>query len=115
MLAALLLAPPALAQDGRAVFEQRCASCHSVAEGAAPMAGPSLRGVIGRRVAGDPSFDYSPVLEAARDQGDTWDAARLMRFLEDPEEMYPGLWMGANGVRDEAERRAVVEFLGIAK
>ena len=115
MLAALLLAPPALAQDGRAVFKQRCASCHSVAEGAAPMAGPSLRGVIGRRVGGDPAFDYSPVLEAARDQGDTWDAARLMRFLDDPEEMYPGLWMGANGVRDEAERRLVVEFLHTAR
>lgn len=115
MLAALLLAPPALAQDGRAVFKQRCASCHSVAEGAASMAGPSLRGVIGRRVAGDPAFDYSPVLEAARDQGDTWDAARLMHFLEDPEEMYPGLWMGANGVRDEAERRLVVEFLHTAR
>jgi cytochrome c len=77
------------------------------------MAGPNLHGVMARRVAGDPAFDYSPVLEAAREQGDAWDAARLMRFLADPEEMYPdpGLWMGANGVRDEAARRAVVECL----
>ena len=37
LLAALLLAPPALAEDGgRALFEQRCASCHAVAADAAP-------------------------------------------------------------------------------
>ncbi|MDB5316066.1 MAG: hypothetical protein JWO26_3466 [Rhodospirillales bacterium] len=36
----------------------------------------------------------------------------LERFLEDPEEMYPGLWMGGNGLRRAADRAAVVEFLG---
>lgn len=116
MLAALLLAPPALApaalaQDGRALFENRCASCHAAAPGAPPMAGPNLHGVVGRRVAGDAGFDYSPALEAAGRAGDAWDAERLVRFLADPEEMYPGLWMGANGLRAEAERRAVARFL----
>ena len=112
LLAALpLLAPPALAQDGRALFGQRCASCHAVAAGAAPTAGPNLRGVVGRRVGGDPGFDYSPVLERAGRGGDRWDFERLARFLEDPEEMYPGLWMGGNGLRAEAERGAVAQFL----
>ena len=112
LLAALpLLAPPALAQDGRALFEQRCASCHAVAAVAAPTAGPNLRGVVGRRVGGDPGFDYSPVLERAGRGGDKWDFERLARFLEDPEEMYPGLWMGRNGLRAEAERGAVAQFL----
>jgi cytochrome c len=36
----------------------------------------------------------------------------LERFLEDPEEMYPGLWMGGNGLRRAADRAAVVDFLG---
>ncbi len=112
LLAALLLAPPALAQDdGGALFEQRCAQCHAVAAVAAPMAGPNLRGVVGRRVGGDPGFDYSPVLERAGRGGGSWDLERLVRFLEDPEEMYPGLWMGANGLRAEAERGAVARFL----
>lgn len=112
LLAALLLAPPALArEDGRALFEQRCASCHAVVAGAAPTAGPNLRGVVGRRVGGDPGFDYSPVLEQAGRNCDTWDFERLVRFLEDPEEMYPGLWMGGNGLRAEAERGAVARFL----
>ena len=113
LLAALpLLAPPALARnDGRALFEQRCAQCHAVAAGAAPTAGPNLRGVVGRRVGGDPGFDYSPVLEQAGRGGDRWDLERLVRFLENPEEMYPGLWMGTNGLRAEAERDAVARFL----
>lgn len=112
--AALLLlpAPPALAQDeGRALFERRCASCHAVAAGAAPTAGPNLRGVVGRPVGGDPGFAYSPVLEGAGRGGDTWDLERLERFLEDPEEMYPGVWMGGNGLRAGAERGAVARFL----
>jgi cytochrome c2 len=120
LLAGLLLAPPALtpsalAQDGRAVFEARCASCHAVAPDAAPMAGPNLHGVIGRRVGAAPGFDYSPVLEGAGRGGDTWDPDRMVRFLEDPEEMYPGLWMGANGLRAEAQRRAVAAFLATAR
>jgi cytochrome c len=101
----------ASAQDGRAVFENRCASCHAIVAGAPTMAGPNLHGLFGRRVGGDVAFGYSNVLEDAGRQGDTWDAARLDRFLADPEEMYPGLWMGGNGLRAEAERRAVVAFL----
>jgi cytochrome c len=108
---ALLPALPATAQDGRDVFGQRCAACHAVERGAPPMAGPNLQGLVGRRVGGDAGFDYSPVLEQAGKDGEAWDAARLLRFLEDPEEMYPGIWMGANGLRIAAERRAVVEFL----
>jgi cytochrome c len=112
LAAPLLLAPPALARDdGRALFEQRCAPCHAVAAGAPPAAGPNLRGVVGRRVGGDPAFDYSPVLEQAGRGGDGWDLERLVRFLEDPEGMYPGLWMGNNGLRAAAERDAVARFL----
>jgi cytochrome c len=70
---------------------------------------------MGRPVGGDPGFDYSPVLEAARQAGETWDAPRLERFLADPEEMYPGLWMGGNGLRLASERAAVTAFLQTAR
>jgi cytochrome c len=79
------------------------------------MAGPNLLGVVGRRVGGDPAFGYSPALEQARRAGEVWDAARLIRFLDDPEEMYPGVWMGGNGLRAEADRRAVAAFLQAAR
>ncbi len=119
LLALLLLAaaPAAAAEaaDGRAVFEARCASCHAVSAGAPPGAGPNLAGVVGRRVGGDPGFEYSPVLEEARQEGRVWDAALLERFLADPEEMFPGLWMGNNGLRAAEDRAAVAAFLATAK
>jgi cytochrome c len=110
----LLAAAPAAAEDGRAVFEARCASCHAVVAGAPPGAGPNLAGVVGRRVGSDPGFGYSPVLEAAHEAGRVWDGALLERFLADPEEMFPGLWMGSNGLRTADERAAVAAFLRTA-
>ena len=114
-LALLALAGAARAQDGRAVFERSCASCHSVDRAAPPGPGPNLAGVAGRQVGSDPGFDYSPALEAAREDGLRWDTDRLRRFLADPEEMFPGLWMGANGLREAAERAAVADFLQQAR
>ncbi|MFC7539303.1 c-type cytochrome [Siccirubricoccus deserti] len=43
--------------------------------------------------------------------GQVWDAPMLERFLADPEEMFPGLWMGGNGLRQAADRAAVARFL----
>lgn len=112
-LAALLLAAasPAGAEEGARLFGARCASCHAVEAGVPVGAGPNLAGLIGRPVAGDPQFDYSPVLRQARAAGQVWDAAMLERFLADPEEMFPGLWMGGNGLDRAAEREAVAAFL----
>jgi cytochrome c len=115
VLLAALLASPAGAQDGRVVFENHCASCHAVVAGAPPMAGPNLHGLMGRRVAGDAAFGYSNVLQKAGRQGDHWDAERLDRFLGDPEAMYPGLWMGGNGLHAGADRQAVADFLREAR
>ncbi len=106
----LLLALPgvALAQEGRAVFENHCASCHALERDAPEQAGPNLADVMGRRIGGDAAFGYSPALEQA---GGAWDRDRLLRFLADPEEMFPGTWMGANGLARAAERAAVADYL----
>lgn len=106
-LAAALAAGAAHAQGGAAVFDDRCASCHARSVGAAPMPGPNLHGLAGRRAGGDPDFGYSTAFAQARF---TWDATRLERFLEDPEEDVPGTWMN-NRVRNAAERAALVRWL----
>jgi cytochrome c len=106
-----LAATPASATDGAQVFERHCASCHAAVPGAPRGAGPNLAGLRGRRVGGDPASDYSPTLEAARAAGHVWDAARLQRFLQDPEAMYPGLWMGGTSLRAAADVSAVVKYL----
>lgn len=116
-LLAPLLAPAAAGGEeaGRAVFERRCAACHAATAGAPAGAGPNLRGLIGRRVGGDPGFDYSPALRMAGEAGLAWDPPMLERFLADPEAMFPGLWMGANGLPAAADRAAVVAYLRSAR
>ena len=104
------MASPALAQDGAALFAP-CRACHSLDPAAKVMPGPNLAGLIGRKVAGDPTFDYSPVLRQARDAGRIWTPEALETFLADPEAMFPAMWMSAQGIRDAADRRALARFI----
>nr|WP_242534807.1 c-type cytochrome [Roseococcus suduntuyensis] len=106
-----MVAAPAFATSGAALFEAHCASCHAAARGAPAGAGPNLAGLSGRAVGGDPAFDYSPALQAARAAGEAWDEGRLRRFLDDPEATYPGLWMGGTSLRGTADVAAVVAYL----
>lgn len=106
----LLLPASASAEDGAKLFAP-CRACHSLDATDQGLPGPNLAGIIGRKVGGDGAFDYSPVLRKANSEGLRWDAERLDRFLADPAEMFPGLWMSIRGVEDAAERAALVRFL----
>ena len=88
-----------------------CRACHSLDPAERGLPGPNLSGLIGRTIAGDAEFDYSPVLRKARDEGLRWDAQRLETFLADPAAMFPGLWMSMRGIDDAGERQALVRFL----
>jgi cytochrome c len=81
-----------------------------LAAGAPGGTGPNLAGLVGRRLGGDPEFDYSPVLRAAL-AGGVWDAERLDRFLVGPKSMLLDMWMSVQGISDAAERRRLIEFL----
>jgi cytochrome c len=113
----MLLAPHlawghlAWGQQGEKLFEDYCASCHSVAASAPVMAGPNLAGLLGRRVGSAAGFGYSAVLRDAGARGEVWTAARLRAFLDGPDEMYPGLWMGGTAVRQAAEKDAIASFV----
>jgi cytochrome c len=107
----LWLPAAALAEvDGPRAFTP-CRACHSLDPAERGLPGPNLSGLIGRTVAGDLEFDYSPVLRKARDEGLRWDAKRLETFLADPAAMFPGLWMSIRGIEDAGERQALVKFL----
>ena len=110
LLPLLATAPAAAEEDGTRLFTP-CRACHSLDPAERGLPGPNLAGVAGRVVAGDPAFDYSPVLRKARDDGLRWDMPRLESFLADPAEMFPGLWMSMRGIEDAAERKALARFL----
>jgi cytochrome c len=109
---ALLIAvtSSAAAQDGAALFEP-CRACHALDPAAKPMAGPNLAGLLERKIAGDPQFDYSPVLRQARDEGRVWSGASLEAFIADPEALFPGTWMSRLPIPNAADRQALVRFI----
>jgi cytochrome c len=72
----------------------------------------NLYGVIGRKAASVPDFDYS---EAMRATDRTWDAQSVESFLAAPRQFVPGTRMELPGVPDPAIRRALIDFLSTAK
>ncbi|HVV32805.1 MAG TPA: cytochrome c family protein [Vitreimonas sp.] len=94
-------------EDGRTVFAQ-CRSCHTINAGGMNMVGPNLHGVIGRRIATEAGYSYSPALKA---QSFTWDADHLQHWLAGPMTDIPGTRMSFAGIRDDTQRRDVIAYL----
>jgi cytochrome c len=111
LLVPMLLPASVAAEENGARAFTPCRACHSLDPAERGLPGPNLSGLIGRAVAGNADFDYSPVLRKARDEGLRWDVKRLETFLADPAAMFPGLWMSMRGIEDAAERQALVKFL----
>ncbi len=111
---AALAGPVAFASSEAEVPEaaEACLSCHAFQPGEPELEGPTLWGVVGRRIAGAPDYVYS---EALRSQPGTWDRATLDRFLASPQEFAPGVNMTFGGVRNAADRKVVLDFLETLK
>ena len=98
----------ALAGDaGQTVFEHNCRACHSVMRGQNHV-GPSLFEVIGRPAGSISSFVSSGALRGAPL---VWSEATLEAFLADPQAAVPGTAMRFPGLKDAAERAAVIDYL----
>ncbi len=103
-----LIATGARAEDpGEAVFKKSCAICHTVEAGKNKI-GPSLAGVVGRKAGSVPGFTYS---EANKNSGDTWDEETLDAYLTGPQKFIPGTKMVFTGLKDPADRKALIEYL----
>ena len=105
----LLAAAPAFAATGQDVFIDKCGDCHTVD----PPSGtaPALKGVVGRKVASLPDFQYSDALKA---KGGTWTEAALDAFIADPKAYAAGTQMTA-GAADPADRKAIIDYLKSAQ
>ena len=110
-------APPAgpepAAQDlalGERVYRQ-CYACHALEPGRNTPAGPTLHEVVGRPIAGEPGFAFSPALRRLAARHPRWTPELLDRFLANPEAVVPGTEMGFPGLDDPAERQALIAWL----
>jgi cytochrome c len=92
------------AQAGAALYQARCASCHSMDHHGV---GPAHRGVYGRAAAAAPGFSYSDALKSSHW---VWLDDTLDRWLADPERAVPGQRMYVN-VPDAKERADLIAYL----
>lgn len=107
--AALVLAsalPAVAAEDGQALYNAQCKSCHTITGVSGP-SGPTLKGVAGRKVASAAGFAYSSGLKA---RGGTWTDASLDAYLAGPSTFAPGTRMFAR-VAQPAARTAIIGYL----
>ena len=107
-LLAVLLARAAGAQDaaaGKQVFMQ-CAACHSI--DGSTRTGPTLKGIIGRKVGTIADFHYSRAMKRANI---VWDAASLEVYLDHPQQLIPGNTMPFPGIGDAKQRADLVAYL----
>lgn len=103
--------PPPDPARGAQAYRQ-CFACHALEPGASSPAGPTLHALVGRPIAAEPGFDYSPALRAVAARHGRWTPELLDRFLADPDALAPGTEMGFAGMGDAAERRALIAWLG---
>ncbi len=108
MLTALAAAPASAdsAAQGKAMFAI-CAACHSL-DPSVNKIGPSLHGVIGRKVGTEPGFNYSTAMKNA---GFVWTPDKLAAYLDDPQKVVPGDKMPYAGTDNMDTARSIVDYL----
>jgi len=112
-----LTSSPARSQDaskGEVVFK-RCRACHAIGPAAANKAGPALTGIVGRKAASVPGFNYSEAMNEAARNGLVWTEPKLAQYLESPDTFLPQGVMAFAGVKDPGELRDLIAFLKLHK
>ena len=99
-----------LAEKGEKVFK-KCKQCHQVGETAKNRVGPQLNGIVGATVGQVEKFRYSKIFKQKAEEGVVWDEANLHAFLEKPRKWAKGTRMSYAGLKKEADRQAVIEYL----
>ena len=96
---------------GAEVF-RACAACHTLSPDGGERAGPTLHGVIGRRIGSLAGYAYSPGF-AARDI--IWSKETIARLFElGPAALTPGTKMPEQRVTSPEDRAALVDFIEAA-
>ena len=92
---------------GERTFRQ-CAACHTPDKGGQNRVGPNLWGVFGADIGSHEGFNYSDALTSI---DGIWTVEKLNAYLENPRGFAPGNRMAFAGLRNEADRAAMIAYL----
>lgn len=96
---------------GEALFNKRCAQCHSLADGKNGN-GPSLFRIVNKQAAVVPGFKYSRALrQLAAEESLKWNEENLASFLTQPSLLVPGTRMAFPGMGNEGDLAILIEWI----
>jgi cytochrome c len=115
-IAFIVLSGPASAEGDAAKGKEsfaKCGICHQVGPTAQNAIGPELNKIVGCKAATAPGFAYSPGLKKLGDEGFTWTAENLDKWIADPKAMLPDSPMAQlfQGISDAQERANIIAYL----
>ena len=91
-----------------AVIGATCQACHSVSPDGGDRIGPPLWNIVGRDVASQKSFKYSPALSSL---GGRWSPDRLQAFIADPAKVAPGTLMQLTTKYNDQQLADLIAYL----
>lgn len=91
-----------------------CSTCHAWQKGVNRI-GPSLNGVVGRKVASVPKYAYSAAMKGHAAKVAVWTPAALDAYLAAPQAVVKGTKMAYAGQKDPAKRQQIIAFLATLK
>lgn len=114
LAAALIVLVPSLAtagdaEHGKKVFK-KCKVCHYI-DKEKNKVGPYLKGIVGRKAASVEKFKYSKAMKAKAEEGLVWTEENISKYLEKPKAFIPKNKMSFTGLKKEADRADVIEYL----
>jgi cytochrome c len=99
----------AFGNDRGAQVFRACVACHTLDSDDGNRAGPTLAGIIGRRIATAPGYDFSPALKT---MDIVWTRETIAKLFEiGPNAYTPGTKMPEQVVTDPDDRQALVDFI----
>ncbi len=85
----------------------KCKACHKIEDGV-NATGPSLYGVVTRKIGTEAGYSYSAAMAA---HGGEWTPENLDHFLTKPKDFVPGTKMGFAGLKDIEDRANLIAYL----
>jgi cytochrome c2 len=111
LIPAIVLIASAVRADGDAARGEKlyddCVACHPVEAGVHGI-GPTLHGIVGRKVGEIADYRYSAAL---RRSGITWTAEALDTFIGDPQASVPANRMPYAGMTNAGDRADLIAYL----
>ena len=106
-LAAIALFPAQAASDeGEDLFNKKCRTCHKLEPGKHTL-GPSLAGIVGKK-AGTTDFTRYKALKGS---DVIWNEENLSAWIENPKEFIGAKTSMVVKIKDEDDRKAIIEYL----